>query len=61
MRSWPSPGKLTRRIGGKPVDIFKAPFPTCRTLYGEVDREDLPSVFRVFDFANPDLADPPSQ
>lgn len=26
-----------------------------RTLYGDVDRQFLPAVYRVFDFANPDL------
>lgn len=26
-----------------------------RTVYGFIDREKLPSVYRVFDFANPDL------
>ncbi len=54
-------GEIDASIGGRPVDLLKAPFPTRRTLYGEVDREDLPSVFRAFDFANPDSADPESQ
>ncbi len=48
-------GELDPSSGGRPVKLFQEPFATRRTLYGLVDREDLPSVFRVFDFANPDL------
>lgn len=42
--------------GGRPVSLTKAPFPLRRTVYGFVDRQDLPSVFRSFDFANPDTS-----
>ena len=45
-------GELDRLAGGKPVDIFGS---KRRSLYGLVDRQYLPGVFRVFDFANPDL------
>ena len=45
-------GELDRVPGGKPVDIFTS---KRRSLYGLVDRQYLPGVFRVFDFANPDL------
>jgi hypothetical protein len=48
-------GELDRQIGGKPKDLFAAPFLTRRTLYGQVDRQYFPSVLRMFDFANPDL------
>jgi hypothetical protein len=48
-------GELDRRVGGKPADLFKKPFPKRRTLYGLVDRQFLPSTLRVFDFASPDL------
>ncbi|MCA9176803.1 MAG: PSD1 domain-containing protein [Planctomycetales bacterium] len=48
-------GQLDRTLGGKPVDLFRAPYPARRTLYGLVDRQFLPSTLRVFDFANPDL------
>ncbi len=48
-------GELDKRLGGKPVDLFAAPFPVRRTVYGLVDRQEFPSVLRVFDFANPDL------
>ena len=48
-------GQLDLRQGGKPTDLFKAPFPLRRTIYGLVDRQFLPGTLRMFDFANPDL------
>ncbi len=45
-------GELDAKPGGKPVDMFAS---KRRSLYGLVDRQYLPGVFRVFDFANPDL------
>jgi hypothetical protein len=45
---------LDLRLGGKPADLF-APTFHRRTLYGTVDRQFLPGLWRVFDFANPDL------
>lgn len=47
-------GRLEHRSGGRPVDIANDPESRCRTVYGLVDRQSLPSVFRAFDFANPD-------
>ncbi|MBE0539855.1 MAG: PSD1 domain-containing protein [Verrucomicrobia bacterium] len=49
-------GKLDLTIGGVPVDIVSAPFATRRTVYGLIDRQNLPGVFRTFDFANPDVS-----
>jgi hypothetical protein len=51
-------GKLDLTPGGKPVDLFKAPFTARRTVYGLIDRTNLPSVFRAFDAANPDTHSP---
>jgi len=51
-------GKLDRTVGGRPVDLFKAPFTTRRTVYGVIDRTTLPGTFRVFDVANPDQHSP---
>ncbi len=51
-------GKLDPSIGGRPVDLFTEPFPTRRTLYGFIDRQNLPGVFRAFDFAGPDTHSP---
>ena len=49
-------GKLDPTVGGLPVDIVSEPFSTRRTLYGLIDRQNLPAVFRTFDFANPDTS-----
>jgi hypothetical protein len=51
-------GRLDRTVGGKPVDLFKAPFPTRRTVYGVIDRSNLPGTFRSFDVASPDQHSP---
>jgi len=45
-------GELDCKAGGRPVDMFASP---RRSVYGRVDRQFVPGVFRVFDFANPDL------
>ncbi len=51
-------GKLDRTVGGRPVDLFKAPFTARRSVYGLIDRTNLPGTFRVFDAANPDQHSP---
>ncbi len=48
-------GDLDRGLGGKPKDLFKAPYPVRRTLYGLTDRQFFPATMRVFDVATPDL------
>ncbi|WP_337174435.1 PSD1 and planctomycete cytochrome C domain-containing protein [Paludisphaera sp.] len=48
-------GELDARLGGRGTPLFDGPENLRRTLYGVVDRQFLPGVFRVFDFANPDL------
>ena len=48
-------GELTSEAGGKPVRLYDAKFVPKRTIYGFVDRQFLPGVYRVFDFPNPDL------
>jgi hypothetical protein len=53
-----SAGRLDLTAGGKPVDLFKSPYSTRRTVYGLTDRTNLPGTFRVFDFANPDTHSP---
>lgn len=53
-----SSDSLDQTIGGRPVSIFDSNLSTRRTLYGFVDRQFLPGVFRVFDFPNPDLSNP---
>lgn len=41
-------------IGGKSMKMLDAPFSNRRTLYAYIDRQNLPGVFRSFDFASPD-------
>jgi mono/diheme cytochrome c family protein len=47
-------GTLDKTIGGPSVKIDSAPFSDRRTLYAYIDRQNLPSLFRTFDFASPD-------
>ena len=47
-------GELDSKIGGKASELF-ATLNKRRTIYGLVDRQFLPTTFRVFDFANPDI------
>jgi mono/diheme cytochrome c family protein len=49
-------GKLDCTSGGLPVDLETEPFCSKRTIYGLIDRQNLPGVFRTFDFANPDTS-----
>ena len=51
-------GRLDRTVGGKPVDLFAAPFPTRRSIYGTIDRSNFPGTFRSFDVAGPDQHSP---
>ncbi len=47
-------GGLDRAMGGRPVNMIDAPFTRRRSVYGFIDRQDLPNLLRVFDFASPD-------
>jgi hypothetical protein len=49
-------GRLDSTMRGRPVDVVDDPKTTRRTVYGLVDRQSLPAVFRAFDFASPDLS-----
>jgi hypothetical protein len=49
-------GTLDSQVGGLPVDLGADPAPTRRTVYALIDRQNLPGVFRTFDFANPDVS-----
>lgn len=51
-------GRLDRSLDGRPVNLLAEPFATRRTIYGYVDRGDLPGLFRSFDFAAPDVSTP---
>jgi hypothetical protein len=47
-------GKLDSTMGGRSVDGASDPQNCRRTVYGLVDRQDLPALYRAFDFAAPD-------
>jgi hypothetical protein len=47
-------GRLDLSLGGRPVDLVTSPLGTRRTVYALVNRQDLPSMFRAFDFPVPD-------
>ena len=49
-------GTLDPKLGGLPDDLTKPPFSTRRTLYGFIDRQNLPGMFRTFDFPSPDTS-----
>jgi len=51
-------GQLDLRQGGRPADLTAEPYSTRRTVYGLVDRQKLPDLFRAFDFPNPDRHNP---
>ncbi len=53
-----SSGQLDAAVGGPAVDLMAQPWPTRRTLYGRIDRQNLPNLFRTFDFASPDTHSP---
>lgn len=49
-------GKLDTTAGGLPDDLTKEPFARRRTVYGFIDRQNLPGMFRTFDYPNPDVS-----
>jgi len=51
-------GQLDRSLGGPSVEITEAPWTARRSLYGRIDRQNLPNLFRTFDFASPDTHSP---
>ncbi len=48
-------GRLDPAIGGRPVEIVSADSPR-RSVYGFVNRNDLPGLLRSFDFPSPDAS-----
>ncbi len=51
-------GQLDSAVYGKPDKITERPFPHRRTVYAHIDRQNLPNLFRSFDFASPDSHNP---
>ncbi len=51
-------GTLDLTMGGRSVDITAEPLSTRRSVYAFIDRQNLPGLFRSFDFASPDATSP---
>jgi hypothetical protein len=51
-------GRLERKVGGPSVRDITAPSATRRTLYGFLDRLNVPGLYRTFDFPSPDASSP---
>ena len=47
-------GRLDLTMGGRSVDLTAEPLNQRRAVYGLVNRQDLPALFRAFDFPVPD-------
>ena len=51
-------GQLDCRLGGPPMPELTAPIARRRTVYGFVDRLNLPGLYRTFDFPDPSTTSP---
>lgn len=51
-------GAMDDSLGGRAVKILEDPYPPRRTIYGFVDRQDLPNLYRAFDYPSPDATSP---
>lgn len=51
-------GRLDRTLGGPSVQLYSPPFSGRRSLYGFVDRLNVPGLLRTFDFPSPDATSP---
>ena len=48
-------GYLDRTVGGKPVNLTDEPYSNRRSVYGYIDRGNLPELMSQFDFSDPDM------
>jgi hypothetical protein len=46
--------KLDPAVGGQPVNLTDEPYSHRRTIYGYIDRGNLPELMSHFDFSNPE-------
>jgi cytochrome c553 len=51
-------GDMDLKIGGPSIDLVAQPFSRRRSVYGSIDRQNLPGLFRTFDLATPDTTSP---
>jgi hypothetical protein len=47
-------GKLDPQVGGQPVNLTEEPYSYRRSIYGYIDRGNLPELMSHFDFSNPE-------
>jgi hypothetical protein len=48
-------GQLDRTIGGKPVNVTEEPYSYRRSVYGYMDRGNMPELMAHFDVSRPDM------
>ena len=48
-------GNLDRAVGGKPINLTDEPYSFRRSVYGYIDRGNLPELMSQFDFSDPDM------
>jgi len=48
-------GKIDPTMGGQPVNLTDEPYSFRRSIYGYVDRGNLPELMQSFDFSNPNM------
>jgi hypothetical protein len=48
-------GRLDKRVGGQPVNLTDEPYSYRRSVYGYIDRGNLPELMQNFDFSKPDM------
>jgi mono/diheme cytochrome c family protein len=48
-------GELDRTVGGKPINLTDEPYSNRRSVYGYIDRGNLPELMAHFDFSDPDM------
>ncbi|MGV3532472.1 MAG: DUF1553 domain-containing protein, partial [Chthoniobacteraceae bacterium] len=48
-------GRLDTKLGGKPVNLTEEPYSYRRSVYGFIDRGNLPELMAHFDFSDPDM------
>ncbi len=49
-------GQLDEKVGGPSVSLTDANYTKRRAVYGYIERQNLPGLFRTFDFASPDTS-----
>ncbi len=48
-------GKMDTSLGGKPINLTDEPYSYRRSVYGYIDRGNLPELMSYFDFSDPDM------